>query len=168
MNAEYKEFTSRIAAEAARSEESTDLPCDFDWLSGAWIWYGKTGLFAAAPYGISRDAEPFLIYNAAANMWLLTLAGADAYGMLLGSGLIGRESRFTGEMTILGEPVRLRQTWRILDERTVEIETERMAGNLWQRWDRARLTRVSEPDHRVATTAPKSRTESPLPPTMPD
>lgn len=114
----------------------------FAWLAGDWIWQGQPVTFALAPYGISHDREPFLIFNATVNMWVLALADPDSFGVLVGLPPKNARARFSGQVNISGESVELRQTWHLLDADNVDIENERHEGNLWVLWDRARLTRV--------------------------
>lgn len=146
MKSVYRQFTDKIAADASRSVSTLPHPSAFAWLIGEWIWLGDAVHFAGAPYGISLNADPFLIYNAEAQMWILALADPDAFGILLGLGKRNGEARFTGDVTIAGEAVRLRQTWRRRQEYTVEIENERYSEGHWLLWDRAILERVKLPN----------------------
>ena len=146
MHSVYREFTERIAADASRSVASIPHPSVFNWLAGEWTWLGQPAHFANSPYGLSLNGNPFLIHNADAGMWILVLNDPDAFGILIGLGLRNGEARFTGDVSIAGQPVRLRQTWRLHHEIAVEIENERFSGNAWQFWDRALLERVTPPN----------------------
>ena len=79
-------------------------------------------------------------------MWILVLADPDAFGILIGRGMESGEARFSGDVTIGGQPVRLRQTWRRDEEFAVEIVNERFSDKRWQRWDRSRLVRLTPPN----------------------
>ncbi|MFN0101514.1 MAG: hypothetical protein ACKV2U_05420 [Bryobacteraceae bacterium] len=149
MKSIYRKFTDQIAADAALSASAFTHPSAFAWLLGDWTWCGRPVRFANSDYGVSLDAEPFLIYNAAANMWVLVLADPEAYGILIGLGMRNGEARFTGDVTIEGQSLRFRQTWRRRQDHIVEIENERMVEaqkNRWQLWDRALLERVTPPN----------------------
>ena len=79
-------------------------------------------------------------------MWIVVLAEPDAFGILIWPAMRDGEPRFTGEATIAGESVRLRQTWLRRDEFSVEIVNERYTENRWRRWDSAFLKRHSPPN----------------------
>lgn len=142
MKSVYRKFTDQIAADAASSASSVPPPPAFDWLAGSWTWSGRSYLYTITDYGISRDTEPLLIYNCAADMWILALAEPQAYGILIGRSMRNGEARFTGDITISGRRVRLRQTWRLIGGNTIEIENERMSGSTWVVMDRAVLERA--------------------------
>ena len=146
MKSVYRQFTDQIAADASRSASKPLHLSPFSWLTGEWIWLGQPVYFANTPYGLSLNADPFLIHNAEADMWVLALADPDAFGILLGLGMRNGEALFTGDVTIAGKAVRLRQTWRHRQEYTVEIENERYSDGQWQRWDRGILERVNPPN----------------------
>ena len=69
-------------------------------------------------------------------MWIRILAAPDAFGILIGRGMVTGEARLTGD-GIIGQPVRLRQTWR---------REEEFSDNRWQRWDRSRLVCLTPPN----------------------
>lgn len=117
-------------------------PSVFSWLAGDWTWVGRPVRLEVTPYGVSLNADPFLIYNADAAMWVLVLADPDAFGILIGLGMRNGEARFTGDVTIEGKTVRLRQILRRNQEFAVEIENERHSDGRWQCWDRGLLERV--------------------------
>ena len=146
MPSVYRQFTDRIAAEASRSASAFPVPSGFSWLACEWTWLGQPALFAKTLYGVSLNAQPFLIHHAEAGMWILVLADPGAFGILIGRGMETGEARFTGDVTIGGQPVRLRQTWRRDEESSVEIVNERFSDNRWQRWDRSRLVRLTPPN----------------------
>jgi hypothetical protein len=138
----YRRFTDQIAADASRSASVYPHPSAFSWLAGEWTWSGQSVHFAGASYGVSRNADPFLIHNAETGMWILVLPDSDAFGILIGLGMRNGQARFTGDVTINGDAVRLRQTWRCITGYAVEIENERQSDGDWLRWDLAVLERV--------------------------
>jgi hypothetical protein len=142
VNSVYRQFTDQIAADAA-SAAALPQPHPFEWLAGHWRWHGQTIQLAVTPYGLSRDRQPFLIYNPTSSMWLLVLADPGAFGLLISLGPRAAEIRFTGEITIGHAAVVLRQTWRRLSAGEVEITTERQRQSRWQLWERARLEQIS-------------------------
>lgn len=142
MNQEYRTFTEQLAADAARSSRVLHTLNPFAWLSGNWTWHGQTVTFAVAPYGISHESDPFLIYNATVRMWVLAVTDPDSFGILVGLPPKNGRARFSGLVNIAGDMVELRQTWYLLDADNVEIENERREGHVWTLWDRARLERV--------------------------
>jgi hypothetical protein len=128
---------------AAESAAATDpLPSDFAWLSGPWTWQGEPAVFSIEPYGIGIGGEPYLVFHGASGLWVLALAGPGAFGILIGSGMRGKRARFTGDVTVDGAPVRLRQTWRLGPDNAVEIENERQMNREWELWDRSLLKPV--------------------------
>lgn len=139
MDAEYRQFVDTIAAAATLPAG----PHPFAWLAGDWVWHGEPFYFALAPYGVSRDGVPYLIYNAPAGMWILAHTRPEAYGMLIGTVPAPGDGRFTGELTIDGEPVILRQSWHTIREGKVQIDTERKSGVEWTLWERGLLERVT-------------------------
>jgi hypothetical protein len=142
----YRKFIDQIAADAVRAGAAVPHPPVYTWLAGSWAWQGRPVRFAHTEYGISRDGNPFLIHNASTGMWVLVLADPGAFGILIGLTIRNAQVRFTGDVTIEGEPIRLRQTWRILNDNEVEIRNERMTDSLWQLWDCAILARVTPLD----------------------
>lgn len=146
MKSEYRQFTDQIAADASRSAGTIPPPSDFAWLAGDWIWHGQPVRIANTVFGLSFNNDPFLIHNAASGMWVLVLADPDAFGILIGFGLRDGEARFTGDVTIDDQPVRLRQTWRRVPVFGVEVLNERFSDGQWQPWDRALLERATPPN----------------------
>ena len=130
MHSVYQEFTDQIAADASQAVATIPHPPVFSWL-------GQPALFAKTLYGVGLNARPFLIHHEEADMWILVLADPDTFGILIGHGMLTGEARFTGDVTIGGQPVRLRQTWR----REAEFSDKR-----WQRWDRSGLVRLTQPN----------------------
>ena len=139
MDAEYRQFVDTIAAAATLPAG----PHPFAWLAGDWLWHGEPVHFEIAPYGVSRYGAPYLIYNAPAAMWLLAHTGPEAYGLLIGTVAANGAARFTGELTLAGEPVMLRQLWHPLRDGNVRIDTERKSGADWTRWERGSLERFT-------------------------
>ena len=146
MKSDYRQFTDQIAADASRPASAIPPPSDFAWLAGDWIWHGRPVHFTITDYGLSLETDPFLIHNSASGMWILVLVDPDAFGILIGLGLRNGVARFTGEVTIDGQTVRLRQTWRRNREFAVEIENERQDDGQWRVWDRALLEPVTPPN----------------------
>lgn len=146
MKSVYRKFTDRIAADASRPTGTLPRSSEFAWLIGDWTWNGRPARFAAATYGISLKNEPFLIHNTEADMWVLVLADPGAFGILLGRGIRHGEARFSGDVTIAGKSVRLRQTWRFDREFTVEIENERYSDGVWKISEGELLERVMPPN----------------------
>ena len=99
--------------------------------------------FTNAAFGIEIGGEPYLIYNAASGMWLLVLADPDAFGILIGGPTRLAEYRFSGDVTVAGEVVRLRQSWRCVNSTKVEINNERLTSGRWLMWERALLERIT-------------------------
>jgi hypothetical protein len=131
----YRQFTDRMAKEAARTASGLACCAGFAWLEGEWTWCGDPVLFESAPYGISiqtgdEGPKPFLIHRCDAEMWLLVLSDPTSFGILIGLHSNPESARFTGDVVIDGEPVRSRQTWR-RSEGAVEIEEERMENRRW-------------------------------------
>lgn len=143
MKSAYRKFIDQIAADAARAGTAVPHPPVYSWLDGAWAWQGRPVRFARTDYGISRDGHPFLIHNASTGMWVLVLSDPGAFGILIGLTIRNAQVRFTGDVTIDGQPVRLRQTWRVLNDYEIEISNEREIDSLWQLWDRAILKRIT-------------------------
>lgn len=139
MDAEYRQFVDTIAAAASVPAG----PHPFAWLAGDWLWHGEPIHFDLAPYGVSRYGVPYLIYNAPAGMWLLAHTGPEAYGLLIGTVPAPGDARFTGELTIAGEDVILRQNWRTIRTGKVQIDTERKSGAEWTLWERGLLESVT-------------------------
>lgn len=77
-------------------------------------------------------------------MWVLVLSDPGAFGILIGLTLRDGLVRFTGDVTIDGSPVRLRQSWRVVNDNEVEVCNERIVDSLWQLWDRGFLSRASK------------------------
>ncbi len=146
MTSAYRQFTDQIAADASQAAATIPHPPSFSWLAGEWTWLGQPALFAKTLYGVSLNAQPFLIHHAEAGMWILVLADPDAFGILIGCDMLTGEARFSGDVTNGGQPVRLRQTWRRDEEFAVEIVNERFSDNRWQRWDRSRLVCLTPPN----------------------
>lgn len=146
MKSDYRQFIDQIAADASRSASTIPPPSDFAWLAGDWIWQGRSVSFSTTPYGLSCKSDPYLIHNAASQMWILVLSDPDAFGILIGLALRNGVARFTGDVTIDDETVRLRQTWRRTGTFTVEIKNERYAEAEWQVWDQSLLERVTPPN----------------------
>lgn len=144
MKAAYRKFIDQIAADAARAGVAVPHPPAYSWLAGVWNWHGRCVRFAQAGYGISRDGDPFLIHNASTGMWVLVLSDPGAFGILIGLALRDGLVRFTGDVTIDGSPVRLRQSWRVVNDNEVEVCNERIVDSLWQLWDRGFLSRASK------------------------
>lgn len=97
---------------------------------------GEPVRFALASYGISiqtakEGPKPFLIYRSEAEMWVLVLSDPSAFGVLVGLPPNRGEVRFTGEISLNGQTVRLRQTWHLLDD-AVEIEEDLMENRRWR------------------------------------
>jgi hypothetical protein len=143
LKSDYRQFTDQLAADASGSASTTPHPSDFAWLVGDWIWQGQPMRFAKTAYGLSCNGDPYLIHNVASSMWILVLADPDAFGILIGLGLRKGDARFTGDVTIDGQPVRLRQTWRRDREFAVEIRNERHHDGQWMLWDQSLLERVT-------------------------
>lgn len=140
MKSQYRKFTDRIAADASRA--AAPLVQSFSWLPGPWLWHARPVSFAPAPYGYSLAGSPFLIHNAASGMWLLVLSDPTAFGILIGLDMRQGVARFTGDVSIDSHSVQLRQTWRRIDDDTLQIENERYTGDHWCLWDRSLLTRL--------------------------
>ncbi|MBI2685437.1 MAG: hypothetical protein HYX27_03900 [Acidobacteria bacterium] len=138
MKSLYRKFTDQVAADAANVTPVHPHRNAFAWLAGEWRWQDKPVRFSTAPYGIALypSGDPFLIHNAASDMWVLVVADPTAYGILIGTAMRRGEARFTGEVTIASRTVQLRQIWRRIDDETVEIENHRFKSNRWQTWDR--------------------------------
>lgn len=98
--------------------------------------------FATAAYGIRIADDPYLIHNAVSGMWLLVLADPDAYGLLIGGPSGTGEYRFSGDVTIAGDAVRLRQSWRHIAADKVKITNERLTSGQWLLWEHALLERI--------------------------
>jgi hypothetical protein len=139
----YRQFTDQVAADAARAAPSDPDSMAFAWLSGTWSWREANLEFAGAPYGLSCDGQPFLIYNAAAAMWLLVILDPGAFGILIGQAMRDGATRFSGEITIGGKPVQLRQFWTVRPDKAIEILSERKIDGRWNHWDRSLLRRVT-------------------------
>ena len=146
MKFDYRQFIDEIAEEASRPAATLPHPSDFTWLTGDWSWHGQIVHFAVTAYGLSHSGEPFLIDHGESDTWILVLADPDAYGIFIGLGMRNGQARFTGDVTIADEPVRLRQTWRVHHERAIEIENERHSDGVWHLWDRALLEAVTPPN----------------------
>jgi len=141
----YRKFTDRVAADAASAAGASPEARAFDWLAGDWRMDDhKVGL-AAAPYGIVMlpEGEPFLIHNAAADMWVLVLTDPAAFGILIGLKMVNGAAQFAGDVTIGAQPVRLRQVWRVTGQHTIELTTDRWEDGRWVRWDYALLERIT-------------------------
>lgn len=142
MKSVYRQFTEQVAADAALSAAAVPSPNPFTWLSGVWRWHGAEVRFTTAAYGIRIAEEPYLIHNAVSGMWLLVLADPDAYGLLIGGATRAAEYRFSGDVTIAGKSVRLRQSWHHIEADKVRITNERETSGQWLLWERALLERI--------------------------
>ena len=143
VNPIYRKFADQIADDAARSASASSHSNAFDWLQGEWLWQEEPVRFETTPYGIARQTSvPYLIHNAPSGMWILALSEPTAFGMLVGLPPKNGEAQFSGDITIDGQSVRLRQTWR-RRENSVEIRNERLEAGQWKRWDLTLLERVT-------------------------
>ena len=139
MGDDYRQFVDSLAAAAT----VPGGPHPFAWLAGDWLWQGEPVHFELTPYGVSRFGVPYLIYNTPADMWCLVHTSPEAYGMLIGTVPSGGAARFTGELTLDGRPVLLRQSWQTIREGKVQVDTERRSGAAWELWNRGLLERVT-------------------------
>jgi len=121
-------------------------PCEFAWLAGEWTSTEHAVSFSNTAYGVSVDGRPFLIHDADSGMWILVLGDPDAFGILIGLGLRAGIARFSGDVTIDGVPVRLRETLRRVQELAIEIRTEKQIDGNWQLMDQCVLERVKPPN----------------------
>lgn len=162
MKSPYREFTDRIAAQAAAAAPP---PADFAWLAGRWRWGGKPIRIDATPYGLSvarsGRPKPFLIYNAPAAMWLLVVSDPAAFGLLIGQSMRDGVARFTGDIHLNGEQIQLRETWRLNPDRSLDILYERRLDGTWEIWDRAVLEPAKPRPERAAPAARPTRTTRP-------
>lgn len=144
----YRRFTEQIAADAARVVTGHPRRDAFAWLNGDWIWCGKPVHFSPAGFGVARkpSGDPFLIHNTVADMWVLVLSDPAAFGVLIGLEMKNGTATFSGDVTVGGKSVRLRQIWRQTSDSTVEISNQRFDGRQWEVWSTDLLQRIKLPN----------------------
>lgn len=162
----YQRFAERVAADANYAARAAKAGPDHDvfaWLAGEWTWELRilatgttpartasgTILFAPAGYGISasrpsKQAVPYLIHDPFTNMWVCAMAEPTAYGILMGSGWKNERAVFVGEMTFMGVPMKLRQTWTREGTDTVRLHNEEMIDGEWTAVDEGSYHRIGK------------------------
>jgi hypothetical protein len=160
----YERFAEKVAADAEYAARAAQPSAErelFAFLEGEWEWELQIPATAVTPrrearghirfqrtgYGISAmrpggDPIPFLIYDPFSEMWILVMAEPTAYGILAGLGLRNGRVLFTGEMTLMGVTMRLRQTWIVESDSQIRLLSDEHIDGGWERVDEGSWRRL--------------------------